>query len=150
MKKIVVDTNIIFSCLLNSQGSIGDLVFNSQNVFEFYSNKYMRLEISKHWNKLLKISKLPDEGLETAYDMMLTKINFINEELIPPKDWQNAEMLTNDIDVDDTDFLALTRYLKAALWTGDKILYTGLKEKHFKAVYNTQDMLTLRKKLSKI
>lgn len=115
MKKIVVDTNIIFSCLLNSQGSIGDLVFNSQNVFEFYSNKYMRLEISKHWNKLLKISKLPDEGLETAYDMMLTKINFINEELIPPKDWQNAEMLTNDIDVDDTDFLALTRYLKAAL-----------------------------------
>lgn len=49
MKKIIVDTNIIFSCLLNSQGTIGDLVFNSDDVFECYSNEYMRLEIRKHW-----------------------------------------------------------------------------------------------------
>lgn len=41
MRKIVVDTNIIFSCLLNSQGTIGDLIFNSENVFEFHSNQYM-------------------------------------------------------------------------------------------------------------
>ena len=46
MKKIIVDTNIIFSCLLNSQGTIGDLFFNSQSVFEFYSNQYMRFEIN--------------------------------------------------------------------------------------------------------
>lgn len=38
MKKIIVDTNIIFSCLLNSQGTISDLIFNSDNIFEFYSN----------------------------------------------------------------------------------------------------------------
>jgi predicted nucleic acid-binding protein len=60
MKKIIVDTNIIFSCLLNSQGTIGDLVFNSDNVFDFYSNQYMRFEIRKHWNKLKKISKLTE------------------------------------------------------------------------------------------
>ncbi|MGI8637638.1 MAG: hypothetical protein ACR2KZ_19745 [Segetibacter sp.] len=28
MKKIIVDTNIIFSALLNSNGIIGDLIFN--------------------------------------------------------------------------------------------------------------------------
>ena len=27
--KVVVDTNIVFSALLNSNGSIGDLLFNS-------------------------------------------------------------------------------------------------------------------------
>lgn len=48
MKKIIIDTNIIFSCLLNSQGTIGDLIFNSDEIFEFYSNQYMRLEIYKH------------------------------------------------------------------------------------------------------
>ena len=48
MKKIIIDTNIIFSCLLNSQGTIGDLIFNSEEIFEFYSNQYMRLEIYKH------------------------------------------------------------------------------------------------------
>ena len=35
MKKIIVDTNVIFSCLLNSQGTIGDLIFNSENIFKY-------------------------------------------------------------------------------------------------------------------
>ena len=83
MKKIVVDTNVIFSCLLNSQGTIGDLIFNSEPVFDFHSNQYMRFEIRKHWQKLLKISRLADVELQTAYETMLTKLTFVNEELIP-------------------------------------------------------------------
>jgi predicted nucleic acid-binding protein len=54
---------------------------------------------------------------------MLTKLTFINEELIPQNDWEKAEALVADIDLDDTDFVALTRYLKGSLWTGDKPLY---------------------------
>lgn len=122
MKKIIVDTNIIFSCLLNSQGTIGDLIFNSHNIFSFYSNEYMRFEIRKHWSKLKKISKLTDLELETAFDKMLINLTFIHEELIPGKIWEKAETLVADIDIDDTDFVALTKYLKGALWTGDKLL----------------------------
>lgn len=117
MKKIIVDTNIIFSCLLNSQGTIGDLIFNSHTIFDFYSNTYMRFEIRKHWSKLKRISKLTDLELETAYDKMLTKLIFINEELIPENIWQKAEIIVADIDIDDTDFVALTSYLKGGLWT---------------------------------
>lgn len=36
------------------------------------------------------------------------------------RDWQKAEAVVADIDLDDTDFVALTRYLKDSLWTGDK------------------------------
>jgi len=149
MKKIIVDTNIIFSCLLNSQGTIGDLIFNSDNIFEFYSNWYMRFEIRKHWNKLKNISKLPDDEIEIAYEKMLTKLTFINEELIPQNDWEKAEILVEDIDLDDLDFVALTRYLKGSLWTGDKPLYDGLKAKRFRTVYNTQDMIKLRNRLTR-
>lgn len=122
MKKIIVDTNIIFSCLLNSESAIGDLIFNSERIFEFYSNEYMRFEIRKHWDKLKKFSKLTDSELSTAYDKMLTKLTFINEELIPQTDWETAEISVADIDADDTDFVALTRHLKGILWTGDKPL----------------------------
>ena len=149
MKKIIVDSNIIFSCLLNSQGTIGDLIFNSNNIFDFYSNQYMRFEIRKHWNKLLKISKLADKELLIAYDKMLTKLTFINEELILKSDWEKAETLVTDIDIDDIDFVALTRYLKGSLWTGDKPLYDGLKAKRFRTVYNTQDMIKLRDRLTR-
>ena len=149
MKKIIVDTNIIFSCLLNSQGTIGEIIFNSKDIFDFYSNEYMRFEIRKHWNKLKKISKMTDLELETAFGKLLTKLTFINEELIPENDWEKAEILVADIDIDDSDFVALTRYLKGRLWTGDKALYDGLKAKRFRTVYNTQDMIKLRDRLER-
>lgn len=142
--KIVVDTNIIFSTLLNSDGTIGDLIFNSKKHFEFYSCSYMRFEIQKHWEKLKKISKLNDAELETSYAQILSKIKFINEEIMPVDIWITSEEITKKIDVDDTDFVALTKFLKATLWSGDKILYTGLKESGFKKIINTQELLALR------
>ena len=148
MKKIIVDTNIIFSCLLNTHGTIGDLIFNSDTVLDFYSNEYMRYEIRKHWQRLKKISMLTDAELETGYDKILTKVTFINEDLIPEVIWEKAEILVAGIDIDDIDFIALTRYLKAALWTGDKPLYEGLKTKRFRTVYNTAEMVRLRNKLA--
>lgn len=78
MKKIIVDTNIIFSCLVNSHGTIGDLIFNSKDYFDFYSNQYMQFEIRKHWEKLKKISKLTNDELEIAYGKMLSRLTFIN------------------------------------------------------------------------
>ena len=81
--KIVVDTNIIFSTLLNSNSTIGDLLFNSEKNFEFYSCNYMRFEIKKHWERLKKISKLSEEQLQVSYTQVLTKIKFVNEEIIP-------------------------------------------------------------------
>lgn len=104
----------------------------------------MRFEIQKHWGKLKKTSKLSDEQLEVSYAQILTKIKFINEEIIPVDIWLSSEKITKDIDVDDTDFVALTRFLKATLWTGDKVLYNGLKEISFKKVLNTSDLLELR------
>ncbi len=148
MKRIIVDTNIIFSCLLNTKGNIGDILFNSENIFEFFSNEYMRFEIHKHWPKLKKISKLYDEELETAYDKLLTRLTFINEAFIPKEIWQKSEQIVATIDPDDIDFVALSKYLKGSLWTGDKLLYKKLKEIRFRSVYNTTDMLSLRSKLT--
>jgi predicted nucleic acid-binding protein len=147
MKKEIVDTNIIFSCLLNSQGTIGDLIFNSEAVFDFYSNEYMLYETRKHWEKLKKISTLTDFELQTSYDKLLTKLTFVNEQLIPENVWQISEILAADIDINDTDFIALAKYLKGILWTGDKPLYNGLKAKRFRSVYNTADLIKLRNKL---
>ena len=143
---IVADTNIIFSALLNSKGVIGELLFNSEGVFEFYSFNHMRYEIEKHWKKLLKISKLSEENLQESKFRVFSKIHFINEELIPEKFWLTAEKIVSDIDIDDSDFIALTKFLKGYLWTGDKELYKGLKSKNFKRVYNTTEMKSILQK----
>jgi predicted nucleic acid-binding protein len=144
--KIILDTNIIFSALLNTNSTIGEIIFDSENVLEFYSCNYMRLEIEKHWDKLKKISKLTDKELQESLFRLFTKIHFINEEQISEKIWLKAETLTADIDIDDTDFVAMTTYLKGVLWTGDKELYSGLKIKGFNKVVNTQELLRKRTK----
>ena len=142
--KIVVDTNIIFSTLLNSNSNIGDLLFNSDKHFEFYSCSYMRYEIQKHWERLKKISKLSDEQLQVSYTQVLSKLKFINEEIIPVETWLASEEITKGIDIDDTDFVAMTKFLKATLWTGDKVLYNGFKKIGFKKLLNTTELLALR------
>jgi|GEM_PF-1163491 len=91
--KIVVDTNIIFSALLNSNSTIGELIFNSDRLFEFYSCSYMRYEIRNHWEKLKKLSKLSklsEEQLQTSYQQLLISLKFINEEIIPTETWLAA------------------------------------------------------------
>jgi len=35
--KIVVDTNIVFSAILNTKGKIGQLILNGSKFFDFYT-----------------------------------------------------------------------------------------------------------------
>jgi predicted nucleic acid-binding protein len=104
----------------------------------------MRYEIQKHWARLIKISKLPDEQLQISFTQVISKIKFISEEIIPQDIWVAAEGIAKGIDIDDTDFIAMTMFLKANLWTGDMVLYRGLKKLDFKKILNTSEMLELR------
>jgi predicted nucleic acid-binding protein len=150
--KIIVDTNVVFSALLRTHTIFGQVIFNSHGIFEFYSPHYLKTEIRKHWDKIKRISKLTDHQLEESYDSLLTKINFINEEIIPQKIWEDSEKITSETDIDDTDFVALTKHLKGKLWTGDIRLKNGLRKNGFKMIVATSDILKLwtKKRSSKL
>ena len=60
MIKIVLDTNIVFSAILNSSSRIGKIILQSKNYFQFYSCDYLKIEILKHRNKLQKLTKLDE------------------------------------------------------------------------------------------
>ena len=68
------------------------------------------------------------EGSEVTFD------------IIPEQCWLEAKQLVSGIDMDDLPFVALALYLDAYLWTGDKILYNGLKTKGFEKVISTQEL----------
>ena len=108
----------------------------------------MQHEIDKHWGKLKRISKLSEPELSEARFKVFKKILFINEELIPKKTWLLAEKLVANIDMDDTDFIALSKHIKGYLWTGDKKLYSALKRKRYKQILNTSDLVAYRKSKS--
>jgi predicted nucleic acid-binding protein len=72
--------------------------------------------------------------------LITSKIRFINVELIPKKLFIKAEQLTSDIDIDDTEFVALTEHIRGKLWTGDKELQKGLTRKKWNKLVSTEEL----------
>jgi len=142
--RVVVDTNIVFSAILNSNGKIGDLLLNSKNLVRFYSVEYLRLEIRNHYDKLTVISnQTTDKIFETEY-YVTKEIEFISEEQISENNWKSAYNLVKRVDLDDIAFVALSKHLRCKLWTGDKILIKGLSKNGFTNVITTDELLSYR------
>lgn len=138
--RIVVDTNIIFSALVNSNSAIMDIIVGSKDNFQFYASDYTHIELKNHHKKLKQASKLSDDEMDIAKYELFKYLHFVTLDMIPENCWKEAEILVSDIDMDDIAFVALSLYLQAALWTGDKVLYNGLKLKGFDKVLSTAEV----------
>lgn len=138
--KIVVDTNILISTLIKSNGRIGTLLLKELEGIEPLSCYYLYVEIFDKKEKIKKHSKLEEADLLELLYMVIKRVTFINEDQISKGAWKKAKELTQGIDVKDISFVALTLEMNAKLWTGDKKLYEGLRKKEFHDVLSTQDL----------
>jgi predicted nucleic acid-binding protein len=138
--RIVVDTNIVFSALINSRTTIPDIIMSPFSRFRFYTPEYLFEELENHKGKLQKASKLSVKEIDRAKTKLFKYINIISLGIIPKDVWLAAEALATDIDPDDISFVALTIFLDARLWTGDKVLYHGLLNKGFDRVLSTSEL----------
>ncbi len=140
MTKLIVDSNIIFSAILNTNSRIAQVLLTGDQFYEFYAPKYLRTEIWEHREKIMNIAKLNDESFIEVYELVLKNVTILNHAIADKKYYKEAFELCKDIDEDDIPFVAFSKYLKCKLWTGDKKLIKGLQEKGFKKIITT-DML---------
>jgi predicted nucleic acid-binding protein len=141
--RIVVDTNIVFSAVLNTNSQIAGILLLSNPSLLFYSTAQLYSELNSHWDKLLRLSGYNDFELNRLIDLITKKIRFINISLIPNEIYRVANELTFDVDADDTEFVALTEFLDGKLWTGDKKLQKGLIQKKWNRFVNTDEILSI-------
>jgi predicted nucleic acid-binding protein len=138
--RIVVDTNIAISAILNTNSKIARILLQPKSRLNFYSTEQLLREIGEHKGKIKKISNYSDYELDRVISLITNKIRFINIRLIPKESYEMAELLAKDIDIDDTEFVALAEHIKGKLWSGDKELQKGLIKKGWNKFISTEEL----------
>lgn len=118
--RFVIDTNIVFSAILNPESPIGQIILNGSKYFTFLSIEQLKDEIECREDKILKISGLSQSEYSKIYGLIKSKIRFVNQLLINADIYQKAGELTKDIDPDDLLFVGLSIQFRCKLWSGDK------------------------------
>jgi predicted nucleic acid-binding protein len=137
---IVIDTNIFFSGMLNTNSQIANIILGTQKSINFYSVQHLQIEIQQHASKLQNLAGYSDMEFSRIYDIFASRIKFINEQLIPSEILKGAYNLCYDIDEDDIIFIALTEFINGYLWSGDKKLKQGLINKNWNKFISTSDI----------
>ncbi len=143
MNRIIVDTNIVFSALLNTDSRIGRILINGKNHFEFYAPEYLKYEVFNHKEKIKALGKFTERDFFEVYVLIIKNITVLNHSIIPETIYKKAELLCREIDIDDTVFVAFSYFTKSTLWTGDKRLIKGLADKGFDNVISTSELYQL-------
>lgn len=138
--KIVVDSNIVFSAILNTQSKIGQLIINGSKYFDFYTVGLLKDEIIEHKDKILLSTKFSQTQFNDTFQLITSRITFVDDILLTDKDLIKAVDLVTGIDENDALFIALNNHLLANLWTGDKRLLNGLKRKGYLRILTTNDL----------
>lgn len=146
MNAYVIDSNLIFSAILNIKSGIGQFILKSNDYnLTFYAPKYLKSEITKHLYKILSISYLTEVEVNLLIDKIYDYISFIDDKIIPFDEYVKAMRIVRDIDPDDVTFVALANYMNLSLWTGDTKLYNGLKKIGFANVVNFDELKEIYK-----
>jgi predicted nucleic acid-binding protein len=146
---IIVDANIVFSGILNTNGKIGDLLINSNEYFHFIAPEFLRIEIRKHHHKLVTLSKLTSAKVQDAEFHVCKDIVFISEEQINESELIESKKLVADVDPNDFLYIAYSKHFKCKLWSGDGKLSKGIKKKGYKDILTTEELFDLRETLKR-
>jgi predicted nucleic acid-binding protein len=138
--RIVVDTNIAFSAILNTNSKIARIILQPKSRLNFYSTDLLMDEIQEHKTKLKHLANFTDFELNKTISLITHKIRFIDAKLIPEIVLIRTQELLQDIDIDDTEFVALADHIHGKLWSGDKVLHEGLKKKKWTKFISTTEL----------
>ena len=138
---LVVDTNIVFSTL-QKEGMTRKLFFLLG--VELYAPNFLVIELIKNKERIASFSSMDESEFISIIHRVFNRVSFINERLISVENRKKAYEMCKDIDEEDTPFVALALELDIPLWSGDKKLAKGLKDKKFDKILTNHDLLQER------
>jgi len=127
--KCILDSNIIFSCLMSGKKLYIELL--SQN--QCFSPDFIFEEIKKYEDRILKKARL-NVNFKEYIKEIFNHLIVIPKLAIDNESWKKAYELCKDVDEKDTAYVALSIDFDLPLLTKDKKLHKGLKKRHFENI----------------
>lgn len=128
-KRVVVDTNILFSSLLRRQTRFATVLLKPDH--DFFICESILVELFRHKEKILASSALGDDEVVKIYSALIRGLRVEREDLISIEHRDRAMELCREVDPADAPIVALALDLDADLWTGDRRLRRGLEARGF-------------------
>ncbi|HEY4325752.1 MAG TPA: putative toxin-antitoxin system toxin component, PIN family [Mucilaginibacter sp.] len=136
--RVVVDTNIVISAIINDKGKIGELLLYKPVDIHFSSPSFLLEELNIHTKKILTITGYSEPEFQQIKLLVISNIKFIDPGKIKKENWETSYNMLIGNDEKDTSFLALNMEINGFLWTGDKKLIKGLQNKNYDKVITTK------------
>jgi len=102
--KLVLDTNIVISSLINKNSVIRDILLSDKILF--YMPEFAVREIEKHKNIITEKSGLNEIEFFFTLNYLLRRVNVVKKDVFK-KELGKAKQIMKDIDIHDSEFLAL-------------------------------------------
>ncbi|HQU31574.1 MAG: PIN domain-containing protein [Planctomycetia bacterium] len=134
--RVVVDSNIIFSALISGKEAYLD-IFKKNDV---YIPDIVFSELDRYELRLIHKTKLKQTKFKNFVCMLFEEVIVIPKFAISEENWQKAYKICKDIDEKDTPFVVLSLELQIPLWTNDKKLLSGVREKGFDNIVNSEQL----------
>ena len=138
--RLVVDTNIIFSALLKKNSKALEIIMRDD--VEIFIPKFLVIEIFKHKERIIKVSKLSEDEVLESFYLLLKYCTILDDEDIPGQIFDQALQYVKETDPKDVVFVAAAISLDAQLWTGDIKLINCLKVKNINIPRQTKEVLS--------
>jgi predicted nucleic acid-binding protein len=140
--RIIVDANIVFSAILNSNSRIGQVLLNADEGVEFIAPDFLLTEIHRHHQRICSIMGISLSEVLSVQHTVCSSILFISEEQIPLDIMEEADRLVSDIDPRTLFYIALANYFNCNIWSGDSKLIKGLHTKGFTRFVTMDDIIS--------
>lgn len=135
MRRVVADSNVIFSALISGKHKYLEIF----DVLDVYVPDFIFVELANYEFRIRQRAEL--EGALKAFTQELFSfITVIPNLAIESQSFMQAHSLCRDVDPEDIPFVALSLDLGVPLWTNDKPLSEGLRARGYQQLISSREI----------
>lgn len=136
---VIADSNIFISCIYTPDGVTAKILTAKSNI-QFFAPDFIYEEIKNHLSIISEKTGKSKKEITTILERITAQVVFYTVEDVPEKYIDEAIKIVHDIDIFDAAFVALHLFKKHKIWTGDKVLVKGLKDKGYDICITTNEL----------